>query len=136
MFIINQFSISHCTQFAAALVSTSSRVGIDIEAITERVHKIQHKFLHPQEQAALQSNASDALNLTTQLTILWSCKEAIFKWWGDGNIDFSTQMILEQMPVDQEGILPARFIEKSGTEHALLVHYKVMDQLCLVWVSS
>jgi phosphopantetheinyl transferase len=116
------------------VVSTSSRVGIDIETITERVHKIQHKFLHPQEQAALQTNVSDTLNLTTQLTILWSCKEAIFKWWGDGNIDFSAQMILEHMPLAQDGILPARFIEKSGTEHALLVHYKVMDQLCLVWV--
>ena len=58
----------------------------------------------------------------------------MFKWWGDGNIDFSTQMILDQMPIAKDGILPARFIEKSGTEHALLVHYKVMDQLCLVWV--
>jgi phosphopantetheinyl transferase (holo-ACP synthase) len=92
--------------------------------------------LHPQEQAALQTNVSDALNLTTQLTILWSCKEAMFKWWGDGNIDFSTQMILDQMPIAKDGILPVRFIEKSGTEHELLVHYKVMNQLCLVWVCS
>ena len=132
----HQFSISHCTQYAAALVSTSSRVGIDIEEITERVHKIQHKFLHPQEQAALQTKVSDALNLTTQLTILWSCKEAIFKWWGTGNIDFSEQMILDQMPVTQDGILQARFIEKSGTEHVLALHYRVMDTLCLVWVCN
>jgi len=45
-------------------------------------------------------------------------------------------MILDHMPVAQDGILPARFIEKSGTEHALLVHYKVMDTLCLVWVCN
>jgi phosphopantetheinyl transferase (holo-ACP synthase) len=92
--------------------------------------------LHPQEQTALQTNVSDVLNLTTQLTILWSCKEAIFKWWGAGNIDFSAQMILDQMPVTQDGILRARFIEKSGTEHAIYLHYKVMDSLCLVWVCN
>ena len=132
----HQFSISHCTQYAASLVSTSCRVGIDIEEITERVHKIQHKFLHPQEQAALQTNVSDVLNLTTQLTILWSSKEAIFKWWGEGNIDFSAQMILDQMPLAQDGILQARFIEKSGTEHVLALHYRVMDTLCLVWVCN
>ncbi|MFX6226067.1 hypothetical protein ABTF68_21555, partial [Acinetobacter baumannii] len=34
------FSISHCGRFAAAIVSSDKRVGIDIENITERVHKI------------------------------------------------------------------------------------------------
>jgi phosphopantetheinyl transferase len=132
----HQFSISHCTQYAASLVSTSCRVGIDIEEITERVHKIRHKFLHASEHEMLEKNASEILTLTTQLTILWSCKEAIFKWWGAGNIDFSAQMILDQMPVAQDGILQARFIEKSGTEHAIYLHYKVMDSLCLVWVCN
>jgi phosphopantetheinyl transferase len=49
-----QFSISHCTQFAAALVSSTQRVGIDIETITERVHRIRHKFLHPSEHEILE----------------------------------------------------------------------------------
>ena len=43
------FSISHCGDYAAALVSSTSRVGIDIEMITQRVDKIKHKFLHPTE---------------------------------------------------------------------------------------
>ena len=131
-----QFSISHCTQFAAALVSSTQRVGIDIETITERVHRIRHKFLHASEHEMLEKNASDILTLTAQLTIIWSAKEAIFKWWGIGNIDFSEQMILDQMPVAQDGILPARFIEKDSTEHPLELHYKVLDTICLVWVCS
>jgi phosphopantetheinyl transferase (holo-ACP synthase) len=131
-----QFSISHCTQFAAALVSSTHRVGIDIEIITERVHRIRHKFLHASEHEMLEKNASEILTLSAQLTIIWSAKEAIFKWWGIGNIDFSEQMILDQMPVAQDGILPARFIEKNGTEHSFRLHYKVLDTICLVWVCS
>jgi phosphopantetheinyl transferase (holo-ACP synthase) len=84
----------------------------------------------------LEKNASEILTLTAQLTIIWSAKEAIFKWWGIGNIDFSEQMILDQMPVAQDGILPARFIEKNGTEHSFRLHYKVLDTICLVWVCS
>ena len=37
------FSISHCGRYAAALVSSTERVGIDIEMITPRVEKIKHK---------------------------------------------------------------------------------------------
>jgi phosphopantetheinyl transferase len=131
-----QFSISHCTQFAAALVSSTHRVGIDIEIITERVHRIRHKFLHASEHEMLEKNASEILTLTAQLTIIWSAKEAIFKWWGIGNIDFSEQMILDQMPVAQDGILTAGFIEKNGTEHSFRLYYKVLDTICLVWVCS
>ena len=131
-----QFSISHCTQFAAALLSSTHRVGIDIEIITERVHRIRHKFLHASEHEMLEKNASEILTLSAQLTIIWSAKEAIFKWWGIGNIDFSEQMMLDQMPVAQDGMLPAKFIEKNGTEHSFRLHYKVLDTICLVWVCS
>jgi phosphopantetheinyl transferase len=131
-----QFSISHCTQFAAALVSSTHRVGIDIEIITERVHRIRHKFLHASEHEMLEKNASEILTLSAQLTIIWSAKEAIFKWWGIGNIDFSEQMMLDQMPVAQDGMLPAKFIEKNGTEHSFRLHYKVLDTICLVWLCS
>jgi phosphopantetheinyl transferase len=131
-----QFSISHCTQFAAALLSSTHRVGIDIEIITERVQRIRHKFLHASEHEMLEKNASEILTLSAQLTIIWSAKEAIFKWWGIGNIDFSEQMMLDQMPVAQDGMLPAKFIEKNGTEHSFRLHYKVLDTICLVWLCS
>ncbi|HYM92976.1 MAG TPA: 4-phosphopantetheinyl transferase, partial [Chitinophagaceae bacterium] len=44
------FSISHCGDFAAAIVSKDRRVGIDIEIPTPKVEKIIHKFLSPKEQ--------------------------------------------------------------------------------------
>ena len=44
------FSISHCDDFAAAIVSSQYRVGIDVETITQKVQLIKHKFLHQDEQ--------------------------------------------------------------------------------------
>src|SRR6266700_3640257 len=36
------FSISHCGNYAAAIVSATQRVGVDIEDITPRIEKVQH----------------------------------------------------------------------------------------------
>ena len=39
------FSISHCGDYAAAIISSTHRVGIDIEIPSEKVERIKHKFL-------------------------------------------------------------------------------------------
>jgi len=43
------FSISHCGDFAAAIVSSKERVGIDIELVTARIERIKHKFTSSDE---------------------------------------------------------------------------------------
>src|SRR5687767_15045761 len=44
------FSISHCGDFAAAIVSRDKRVGIDIEIPVEKIARIQDKFLSGEEK--------------------------------------------------------------------------------------
>jgi len=39
------FSISHCGNFAAAIVSRVNRVGVDIEQVKPIIQRIKHKFL-------------------------------------------------------------------------------------------
>ena len=43
------FSISHCGDYAAVIVSEEKRVGIDIELVTPKIEFIQHKFLSENE---------------------------------------------------------------------------------------
>src|SRR5689334_16946996 len=43
------FSISHCGDFAAVIVSERYRVGVDIELPSQKVERIKHKFLHQEE---------------------------------------------------------------------------------------
>ena len=96
------FSISHCGNYAAAIVSKEKRVGIDIEIPTERVLRISNKFLNDKERTQFSvpgspvssNNNSVTLSNTELLTILWSAKEAVFKWWGWGSVDFSEHILL------------------------------------------
>lgn len=130
------FSISHCGQYAAAIVSSSDRVGIDIEIPTARVLKIIHKFLSEKERLDfnLLPHHLDAANFL-QPTLLWSAKEAMFKWWGWGEVDFKEMLQIEAFILKENGMTNARF-EWSPHIHDLKINYKVMPDLCLTWVST
>jgi len=127
------FSISHCGHYAAAIVSSKERVGIDIEMITPRVDRIKHKFLSAGELAFVQSHeTSKQINL---LTLLWSAKESMFKWWGRGEVDFSKVLRTHAFPFTENGIIPAVFI-KAEFKVPLQIHYQLREELSLAWVVS
>jgi len=124
------FSISHCGPFAAAIASTTERVGIDIEIPAAKVLRILAKFLHPHELQLLQHKIDPR-----EATVLWSAKEAMFKWWGRGGVDFSEMLRLNPAPLETEGSLQARFI-RSELEVPLSVHYRQFEELILSWLST
>jgi phosphopantetheinyl transferase len=158
------FSISHCGDYAAAIVSSTERVGIDIEIPTARVLKIAHKFLHADElvvykngEARMEkrewrsenkearSEEQDVQTRSTNsflqspdpilLTLLWSCKEAMFKWWGWGEVDFSEMLRIDPFELKEEGKIDANFVHPSMNA-SLQLQYKMMPNLCLAWLST
>jgi len=123
------FSISHCGDFAAAIVSRDKRVGIDVEIPVEKILAIQGKFLSDEER---QWTAGLQTNDFRLPTLLWSCKESVFKWFGIGGVDFRKEI---QLFEQQEGndFINCYFL-KNKTE--LTVHFRHFDALVLAWVIS
>src|SRR5579875_1066664 len=133
------FSISHCGKYAAAIVSKTERVGIDIESYSPKVEKIKHKFLSEEELEMVNGEWSmvnegfyHLSSIIYHLTLLWSCKEAVFKWWSYGNVDFSEKIKLQPFELQPSGVLNANFLSEKIFE--LKLHYQLFDDLCLVWV--
>ena len=128
------FSISHCENYAAAIVSSKKRVGIDVELVTHRVDRIKNKFLNSQElnNLALGNNHGNEID---KLTVLWSAKEAMFKWWGRGDVDFRDVMRTQPFELNVSGTIYADFI-KNEFHQQLFLQYKLQDELSLVWVES
>ncbi|CAN5663649.1 4'-phosphopantetheinyl transferase superfamily protein [soil metagenome] len=137
------FSISHCGNYAAAIVSKKERVGIDIEIPSPKVKKISHKFLNIEEReqfhvagAWLYDNNHQTTTINEQrLTVLWCAKEAVYKWWGWGSVDFSDHILLQPFEMNETGLIDAIFI-RMQRNFELKLQYKVFDALCLVWVCS
>ncbi len=128
------FSISHCGNYAAAIVSCNKRVGIDVELVTNRVERIKNKFLNDEELKSLQIVESPT-NFIEKLTVLWSAKEAMFKWWGRGDIDFRDVMRTHPFELNSSGTINADFI-KNDFFQQLNLQYKLQNELSLVWIVS
>ena len=104
------FSISHCGDYAAVIVSTENRVGVDIEIPQVKIKKISHKFLTLEEQVLLQSIPMDQLH---SLCLAWSIKEAIFKWYGEGQVDFRRHMRISTIKESDFNFIASCFFQKE-----------------------
>ncbi len=141
------FSISHCGDFAAAIVSKSKRVGVDIEIPSEKVVRLKEKFLNANEMAwsglsfdklrtgstfpSVSSGQAQLPTIDSRLpTLLWSAKESVFKWYGLGNVDFRKHIHLQKQQADSKTI--ECFFGK--TDQQLRLNYRELDQLVLAWV--
>ena len=124
------FSISHCGDFAAAVVSTQNRVGVDIEIPHPKVERIQHKFITLKEKNILEKVKANDYHI---LTMAWSIKEAMFKWQGIGEVDFKKHIILKYSNNSlHEGVVLCEFLKEQKI--SLNIQYKFFNNICLAWV--
>lgn len=148
---VYHFSISHCGAFAAVIASRVNRVGIDIEKAAEKVNRIRHKFISEEEHKMLdahdtvfrgvwppEQNADATLppltHSTLTATLIWSCKEAAFKWYGLGGVDFKEHMIIQGIAAKGEWSFESVMCFKKNEELFLAILSIFFDELCLSYV--
>jgi phosphopantetheinyl transferase len=124
------FSISHCGDYAAAIVSKVNRVGIDIEIPVEKIIRIANKFLSKEEFSIF--NIQLPTSNPQLLTLLWSAKESVFKWYGNGSVDFRKHIQLRAQKLESESI--DCFFSKNNKE--LMIRHHQFEHLVLAWVVS
>lgn len=118
------FSISHCGDYAAVIVSSDHRVGIDIEIPSEKIAKVKSKFISQEETMLI------APQTLEELTLIWSSKEAIYKWHGEGKIDFRQHIQLKSYARERKRF--ACHFAKTGS--ALDIELNSFNGLCLSYV--
>jgi phosphopantetheinyl transferase len=131
------FSISHCADFAAAIVSKEKRVGVDVEVVTPKIEKIKHRFSTAAEIALLESQFTSNNSLLVpkeQLTFLWSCKEAVFKWYGNGGVDFREDIVFEKIKHSPETEVVSELCFKKEVPIALTLHSKLFSDTVLSYL--
>ena len=83
----SHLSISHSHQYAAAILSKTSKVGIDIQLIVPQMQKVAKRVFSLTELSFASTE-----NELEMLHILWGIKEAVYKAFGLGGIDFKNQI--------------------------------------------
>ncbi|RZK11062.1 MAG: 4'-phosphopantetheinyl transferase superfamily protein [Flavobacterium sp.] len=124
------FSISHCGNYAAAIVSRQNRVGVDIEIPQPKIERIKAKFLSENEQAIFLS-----LNAVPEvaLTMAWSIKEAMFKWFATGKVDFKEHMRILNCRLDDNQFVSSCQFRKDEPV-PITVKGLLFNGNCLTWL--
>ncbi len=125
-----QFSISHCGEYAAAIVSKENRVGVDIEIPQMKIENIQHKYLNDSELLMLEQYPHQKLKT---LTLAWSVKETVFKWYAAGKVDFKDHIHIEAIRFsDNQFVASCSFRKHDSVE--LKVNGIFFNGNCLSWL--
>ncbi len=120
-------SISHSGDYAAIGLSRQSAIGIDVERISPRIERIREKFMNEQELAQL-----GKMNDLAHMHLIWSAKEALFKYHPEPQFDFRKDLHIDRINADH---LDAR-ITKGEREQHLEVPYTWHEDYVLAWALS
>jgi phosphopantetheinyl transferase len=96
-FVMHQtyfFSVSHTDGWVAAIVSKQKNVAVDIEIISDKAYQIRNRFLLPRELTLMMPELIEVSNLST---MLWSVKESLYKYYGQGEVDFKRDLLINQI---------------------------------------
>ena len=115
----SNISISHSKGLVAIIIS-QQQVGIDIEEISEKALRVSSKFVSTNNIKALTAEKA---------TLIWCCKEAVFKWHQKGEVDFIADIKLHSVENMEKGEIRAEF---RNTQ--LILNYQKIHNHYLVYV--
>lgn len=122
-------SISHTKGYVAVLLSSSSSlVGIDIEQTGERVRKVAHKFVGPDEVI----NPYDGSDIWS-LLLHWSAKESMFKCLDTPEVDFIQHLHIHPFQLQSSGAFQAHET-RTASSHTFEVHYLLHPDFVLTYI--
>jgi phosphopantetheinyl transferase len=115
-------SISHSKNFAAIIWHPEYETAIDIEEVNKRLYKIA-------ERAFSEDELKFADNNLKLLTLLWNCKECVFKICNDYGVEFKTQ--IKVFPFDNNSITCKLYMNNTAKQFNF--SYLEIDNNTLVW---
>lgn len=108
------FSITHSYPYVAAAIHSRQAIGMDIQLFVPKIIGLQHKFLSAAEQEFTHDDVS-------RVTLAWTAKEAAFKWFGAGQVDFIKHMPITQMQLNRDkALLKMSFLRSQPGQDLVL----------------
>ena len=82
-------SVSHSAEWVAVMFS-HTRCGVDIEAIDRNFARVASRYITPEERATAGADFAEGVFEA----VVWSAKEAIYKYGNTQGVDFTADLLL------------------------------------------
>ncbi|HPR29506.1 MAG TPA: 4'-phosphopantetheinyl transferase superfamily protein, partial [Chitinophagales bacterium] len=96
----HRISLSHTHKYAAAIISESEEVGVDVEDAGRDIGHLSRKFLSDAERRFLGEQPPNE-----ELLLYWGAKEVIYKMYGRRKLDFRQDMFIRPFQVADKGVM-------------------------------
>ncbi|PCH97698.1 MAG: hypothetical protein COB85_02530 [Bacteroidetes bacterium] len=123
-------SITHSGKFVAVLLSKDEVPGIDIERVSEKIVRIEDKFMNDDE---MKSAALEREYINEHKVLVWTTKEALFKFYGEGKVIFKENLLVEPFKFEGKGVIGAS-IMMNDIDKRFDVHYEKIEDYILTYV--
>lgn len=120
-------SISHSKDFTSILMSKKKRVGLDLEFMTTKILRIADKFLRPEELENIEKDQE-----LYHLYLHWCAKEALYKICDKVDINFVTNLNIEQFKPKEKGIITGG-VNNSYMNEKFSLNYFTLKNYSIVW---
>lgn len=120
-----QISISHSKDYAVVLLHKYKKVGVDIENYSNRVLKIEKRFISNDEYI-------DSKNRIVHLILHWCAKETLYKLMDSTRIIFKEHLHVHPFKIQEKGVMSAR--ESLTSSNTMFnIHYEVNNNFVITW---
>lgn len=120
-----QISISHSKDYAVVLLHRHKKVGVDIENYSNRILKIENRFISKNEYV-------DPNNRTLHLILHWCAKETLYKLMNSTEIVFKEHLHIDPFQIQDKGLIKARETF-TQSETSFDIHYEVNPHFVIAW---
>lgn len=125
-----KISVSHSGGYVTVLISTKSKIGIDIEKIDRPIEKVAKRFLSNKEQ----QNCAYG-NSQLKWICHWCAKEAIFKAMQEGDVDFANQIEISELIIEADKATAHwSFKHHSGESTCDKIDFIFRNNHCIAWL--
>lgn len=117
-------SISHSKSLVTVIWNKNNKVAIDIEEIKDKLQYLSYKVFSDEEIAFCNND-------NKKLTILWNCKEAVYKIFGDKDLIFKTEIYVCPFSLNDSEI--TTIVKKDKIEKKYYLQFMEIKENTLCW---
>lgn len=127
-----ELSISHSAELVAILIGAKHQsIGLDIQHFSPKLEKIASKFIPAQDLEKIKEQPY----FKELVHIHWGIREALFKAYGKGRLDFKEHLILDwSQDFKAEGDQFKTYIKKEGEYLEFQASYEISDENYLICI--
>lgn len=119
-----EFSISHSKGYTAAIINGNKRTGIDIEKIDIKIQRVAPRILSEIELAGAEGDLE-------KLTVLWCCKEVLYKVFSKRGLEFKENLIIQPFQYNRQEGECFGIVRTEDSNETFKIQYKKRGEFML-----